>query len=121
MAKTVAVVLESSEVDPHRLSEGLRMSVGLVLGKHDVYVLLFDKAVLASLKEKPVFFEKYEMAKHINALIMLKRKVWVNRHSLSDLHPEAEKLKGVELKKQSEMLDVIASADVVIRYEVDAK
>jgi sulfur relay (sulfurtransferase) DsrF/TusC family protein len=98
------------------------MSVGLVLGKHDVHVLLFDKASVATLRKKPDFLKKHETAKHINALIMLKRKVWVERHSLTDHQIlEEEKLKGVEVKDRNEMLEVLANADVVIRYEVDAK
>lgn len=93
------------------------MSVGLILGKHAVNVLLFGEAALAALPSQPQTVGGAELAKHIGALGMLKQKVYAEREALAQ-HGllETALVKGVEVRERSEMLQVLAETDAVIRY-----
>ncbi|MCP1354064.1 DsrE family protein [Aneurinibacillus migulanus] len=117
MAKSVAVIIEHSPMNTHRTSEGLRMSVGLVLGKHDVQVLLFGEAAPAALPTTPALVSAHELQKHIKALVMLKRRVIAEAEALNTLGlTESELLKGVERMPRTEMIRLVREADAVFRY-----
>jgi sulfur relay (sulfurtransferase) DsrF/TusC family protein len=115
--KRVAVIIDRSPLNTEKASEGLRMSVGQTLDQNQVTVLLLDAGAWAAVPMAPHLVQGGDLKKHIDTLILLKQRVWVEEESLAQQGISRERLlPGVEVVPRRQIEAELASSEAVIRF-----
>ncbi len=113
--KTITVLIRSLPLNTTRVSEALRMGVGLTLSDDKVQVILLENGTYAISRLKPEIINMNDLSKHLETLPHLKARVIadqedVEKRRINDIPY------NVELKKRKEIIEEIASSDILIVY-----
>lgn len=93
------------------------MALGQTLADNSVTVLLLDAAVWAAVPAHPELVGGGELKKHIDTIILLKHRVWVEEESLHKYGVTRDRmLPGIEAVSRQQVNEEIASSEAVIRY-----
>lgn len=113
--RTITVIIRNLPLNTTRVSEALRMSVGLTLSDDRVQVILIDNAVYAISRLKPEIIGMNELSKHLETLPMLKGRIVADKKDL-EKRGINEIPYTVELKDRKEIIKEITNSDVLIVY-----
>ncbi len=115
--KNVAIIIDHSPLNTEKASEGLRMAVGQTMADNLVTVLLLDAGAWASVLLRPAVVKGGELKKHIDTLVILKHRVWVEEESLQRYGISREQvLPGIEVVPRRQVQDELTTAEAVIRF-----
>lgn len=115
--KTVAVIIDRSPLNTEKVSEGLRMAVGQTMADNQVTVILLDAGAWASVALRPALVKAGELKKHIDTLVLLKHRVWVEEESLQQCGISRERLlPGIEVVPRKQVEEELAAVEAVIRF-----
>lgn len=115
--KRVAVIVDHSPLNTEKASEGLRMAVGQTLAENQVTVMLLDGGAWASLALSPALVQGGELKKHIDTLVLLKHRVWVEEESLRRCGINSERvLPGIEVVPRRQAEAELRDSEAVIRF-----
>lgn len=111
----LSVIIRSSPMNDLRVSEGLRMSVGLTLSEDKVQVFFLDEGVYVLLGVKPEKVGLPQVEKHLSTLKALGCKLVAEKESLDERGIESPKY-SPQIVTQNELSGMVALSDVVITY-----
>lgn len=115
--KSVAIIIDHSPLNTEKASEGLRMAVGQTMADNEVTVLLLDAGVWASVPLRPAVVKGGELKKHIDTLVLLKHRVWVEEESLQRYGISREQvLPGIEVVPRRQIEEELALSKAVIKF-----
>lgn len=90
--KPVGILFTGSPFSDFRVSETLRMAVGLTLGKNSVRVFFGGDGTYSLLKNDSERLEMQPITKHIETLNMLKCQIFVEEEALAKRNIDHEKV-----------------------------
>ena len=113
--KPVGILFSRSPFSDYRVSESLRMAVGLTLGKNSVRLFFSGDGVFCLLKNDAERLESLPLAKHIETLGMLKCPVIAEEESLEkrDISPELIPYQLTTMKDDS-FLEQLNACEILI-------
>ncbi|MDP2727747.1 MAG: DsrE family protein [Dehalococcoidia bacterium] len=115
--KRLAIIIDHSPLNTEKVSEGLRMAVGQTLAENQVTIILLDAGVWASTPLRPATVKGGELKKHIDTIILLKHRVWVEEESLQRYGIGREQvLAGIEVVSRRQVEEELAASEAVIRF-----
>jgi len=110
--KKVLVVLRANPFNSVRLSEGLRMSLGLTLRPNAIKVLFTGPSVFALMPSNSM---PNDCSKHLSFLKELEIPIYADSESIDEFHLE-DLLEGVETVDRTGMKKMLKEAEAVIPY-----
>ena len=110
--KKVLVVLRVSPFNSVRLSEGLRMSLGLTLSQNALKILFTGPSVFALMPSNSM---PHDCSKHLSFLKELGIPIYADLGSIDEFHLE-DLLEGVETVDRTGMKKMFEEAEAVIPY-----
>ena len=113
--KTTTIIISRPPLGSLRVSEALRMGVGLTLCDDAVQVLFTDDGVYALLETEPENVAMPEYGRHIDMLKQLGHRIFAERESLEE-RGIGKPAHEPEILSRAEAAELLAAADGVIRY-----
>jgi sulfur relay (sulfurtransferase) DsrF/TusC family protein len=113
--KTTTVIISQSPLKTIRITEALRMSVGLTLCDEAVQVLFVGDGVYTLLDTEPAQLGMPDYSRHLETLIQLKHRLFAERESL-DERALGKISDDVEIIPRNEVAKLLLATDCVVRY-----
>jgi sulfur relay (sulfurtransferase) DsrF/TusC family protein len=113
--KTTTIIISQTPLKTLRVSEALRMGVGLTLCDDAVRVLFIDDGVYALLQADPEKVAMPEYTRHIETIKQMGHRIYAERESLEERGVK-KPAHEPEIVSRDEALALLLDGDGVIRY-----
>lgn len=113
--KTTTIIISQPPLKTLRVSEALRMGVGLTLCNDAVQILFMGDGVYALLQTEPDRISMPEYTRHIETLKQLGHRIFAERESLDDRRIDRPAY-DPEIVTREQAAELLLGSDGVIRY-----
>lgn len=113
--KPVGILFTKTPFHDYKVSESLRMAVGLTLGKNSVRVFFTGDGTYCLTKNTPEKLGMLPLGKHIETLGMLKCRIVVEEEALSErnISPENLAFQNIESVTSEEFNEELSDCEVL--------